>query len=222
MNMRSHPGCGAVRRRGACAAVVYLSMALLSTGCASSPHRRALEALDQPAATRLSDRIREIARAHRQALREIEHAQKCIVTSASADRLPGDADLEGCAAAVDRCRWSLFNLDRLTASLDDLRLGAGAEPGSAAQVERLAEEFRRVQGLMAAPVESLRLALGALHLAAETESGARPPDIDAMDLQPLRSEVERVLAEAMLISASLRSRGAIAQSRAATAAGRSN
>ncbi|MCL4196383.1 MAG: hypothetical protein KJZ69_02725 [Phycisphaerales bacterium] len=201
----------AVRLR---AAAKLLTVLLLTVGCASSPYRRALVALEEPPDSRLAERIAEVARAHRQALRDVERAHGRLAAATSGAFRPAKGDLDECAAAVDRCRWSMFNLDRMTESLEDLAGAADASPGGQAQARHLAEEFRRVQGLMAAPVESLALALGAVRLAVETQSSAGAHEVSAMDSQALRVEVERVLSEAAVVSASLRSRGASSHGRA--------
>lgn len=202
----------AVRLR---AAATLLTVLLLTSGCASSPYRSALAALEEPPDSRLAERIAEVARAHRQALRDVERAHGRLAAATSGAFRPAKGDLDEGAAAVDRCRWSMFHLGRLTASLEDLAGAADVSPGGQAQARHLAEEFRRVQGLMAAPVESLALALGAVRLAVETQSSAGAHEISAMDLQALRVEVERVLGEAAATRASLRSRGASSDGRAA-------
>lgn len=214
MRVETRFGRGIAVRLGAIAPVL-IAVALLGAGCVSSPYRRALATLGESADSRLAERIAEVARAHRQALRDVESAQGRLIAAASGDRHPTADDLDGCAAAVDRCRWSMFNVGRLTASLEDLAGAADVSPGGQAQARHLAEELRRVQGLMAAPVESLALALGAVRLAVETQSSAGAHEISAMDLQALRVEVERVLAEAAVVSASLRSRGVPSDGRAA-------
>lgn len=214
MSIESRFGQRSAVRFGAIGPVM-VALVLLAVGCASSPYRRALVALEEPAGSRLAERLAEVARAHRQALRDVERAHGRLAAATSGASRPAKGDLDECAAAVDRCRWSMFNLDRMTESLEDLAGAADVSPGGQAQARHMAEELRRVQGLMAAPVESLALALGAVRLAVETQSSAGAHEISAMDLQALRVEVERVLAEAAVVSASLRSRGASSDGRAA-------
>lgn len=183
-----------------------LGAACLTAGCSPSPYRRALAEVDRPGAERLADRLAELSTAHRSALRHMERTNSLLAKTTSNGEKPSHADLDACVDAVDRCRWWMFTLERLTTSLDDLSSGhlADVDPVRAEQAQHLAAEFRKAQKLMPAPVATFALALGTIRLSVETQSSVQPQEATLPDLSALREETQRALEHAKVLSASLR------------------
>lgn len=112
---RPHPAA----RRLAPALLAALAMLglVLPLGCARSPYRRALDAMDRETSTRLAAAVRRAADAQRSALRQMESAAALLARFR--DREPSDSDWLHMEDAVQLSRVRAFNSARLVESVAD-------------------------------------------------------------------------------------------------------
>ncbi len=89
-------------------------------GCANSPYRQVMREMNQPAAARLAARIREVSKQHEAAMEQFDTTATLLIEISARESSPTEWDLFRCRDAVELCDWWIFNLDRVTRSIEDL------------------------------------------------------------------------------------------------------